>query len=290
MMGGVDVPELPEVEMVRRTLAPAIGRRIRDIWTSGKPLRGNRPVPAARLSRYLCGRRILGVRRLGKYLLIDVDPGPEDAAWAILIHLGMSGRLRLMAATEPRALHTHVVFSLDRGIAELRFSDPRRFGQVDVVRRGDERVHPSLSGLGRDPLEENVDGEWLYARMRGCARSIKALLLDQYPVAGVGNIYASEALWEARIRPTVRARTVSRDRSAALAMAIRRVLLRALDHGGTSLRDFVDAAGREGENAEYLVVYDRAGFPCIRRECGQPIRRVVIQGRATFYCPRCQTR
>jgi formamidopyrimidine-DNA glycosylase len=283
------VPELPEVETVRRTLAPAIGARVGAVWTSGKPLRMKQPVPSAALRKRLPGRRIVSVRRLGKYLLIDLDAPRGEDAWSLLVHLGMSGRLRLMSASAPRAPHTHVVVSLDRR-RELRFSDPRRFGQVELVRRGDERAHPSLAALGRDPIDELLDGAWLHDQMRGRARNIKAFLLDQAVIAGIGNIYASEALWEASIRPSAQARQVSRPRADALAAAVRAVLLRALDHGGTSLRDFVNADGREGENAEYLLVYDREGSPCVRAGCGQPIRRVVIQGRATFYCPRCQLR
>jgi formamidopyrimidine-DNA glycosylase len=283
------VPELPEVETVRRTLAPAIGARIGEVWTSGKPLRMNSKVPAAALRKRATGRRIVAVRRLGKYLLIDLDAPRGEDAWSLLVHLGMSGRLRLMSASTPRAPHTHVVVSLDRR-RELRFSDPRRFGQFELVRRADERAHPSLAVLGRDPIDELLDGAWLHAQMRGRARNIKAFLLDQAVIAGIGNIYASEALWEAAIRPSAKARSVSRARADALAVAVRSVLLRALDHGGTSLRDFVNADGREGENAEYLLVYDREGAPCVRTGCGQPIRRVVIQGRATFYCPRCQLR
>ena len=283
------MPELPEVETVRRTLAPAIGARIGQIWTSGKALRLNRPVPGAALRRWLPGRRLQQVRRLGKYLLLDLDAPRDEAPWSLLVHLGMSGRLRLMSSSAPRAPHTHVILDLDHR-RQLRYSDPRRFGQVELVRRSAERAHPSLAGLGRDPLEEALDGAWLHAQMRGRARNIKALLLDQGVIAGIGNIYASEALWEASIRPTVQARSVGRARAGALAAAVRAVLLRALDHGGTSLRDFVNADGREGQNAEYLHVYDREGAPCVRSGCGQPIRRVVIQGRATFFCPRCQLR
>jgi formamidopyrimidine-DNA glycosylase len=277
------MPELPEVETVRRTLAPAIGAKVGEVWTSGKPLRLNRPVDRAALARAARGRTIETVRRIGKYLLIDLRGGDSS----LLVHLGMSGRLRLVAAAEPRAPHTHVVFDLS-GKRELRYSDPRRFGQVEVVTRAAEREHPSLAVLGRDPIAEEVDGAWLHAQMHRRDRNIKAFLLDQGIVAGVGNIYASEALWEAGIRPTVRAGAVSRVRADALAVAIRAVLDRALTHGGTSLRDFVNADGREGENAEYLLVYDRAGEACLRAGCGGTIRRVVIQGRATFYCPRCQ--
>lgn len=284
------MPELPEVETVRRTLAPAVGARVIDVWTSGLPLRLNHPVPAAALREATVGRTIEAVRRWGKYLLIDLAGGPVS----ILVHLGMSGRLRLMDASTPRPLHTHVVFVLAGkgapGGLELRYSDPRRFGMVDVVVRGQERAHPALAVLGMDPLENALTGEILYEASRGVRRGIKLFLLDQAVVAGVGNIYASEALWQSRIRPTMEARRLSRARAADLAQAVHDVFARALEHGGTSLRDFVNADGREGENAQYLYVYDRAGQPCPRPECGQLIRRTVLQGRSTFHCPRCQRR
>jgi formamidopyrimidine-DNA glycosylase len=285
------MPELPEVETVRRTLAPAVGLRITELWTSGFPLRLNHPVPALALRGAVVGRTIEAVRRWGKYLLIDVAGGPAS----ILVHLGMSGRLLLMDARQPRPLHTHVAFALasGRGRAvghELRYADPRRFGLVDVVVRGQERAHPALAGLGVDPLHGGLTGELLYTASRGVRRSVKLFLLDQRMLAGVGNIYASEALWVAGIRPTMAARLLSRPRAEALSQAVHEVFARALDHGGTSLRDFVSAAGHVGDNAHYLHVYDRAGLPCPRPGCGQIIRRTVLQGRSTFHCPRCQRR
>lgn len=282
------MPELPEVETVRRTLAPAVGMRVTRVWTSGLPLRLNHPVPAAALSEAATRRRIEEVRRWGKYLLIDLTGGPAS----ILVHLGMSGRLRLMARDTPRPPHTHVVFTLagHLGGHELRYSDPRRFGMVDVVARGREREHPSLARLGPDPLQAELTGAMLYAATRGVRRSIKSVLLDQQVLAGVGNIYASEALWQARIRPTMEAHRLSRPRAEALAAAVSEVFARALEHGGTSLRDFVSADGREGEHAHYLYVYDRAGQPCPRQGCGASIRRTVVHGRSTFHCPRCQRR
>jgi formamidopyrimidine-DNA glycosylase len=176
------------------------------------------------------------------------------------------------------------------GDREIRYSDPRRFGQVSTVDRGREREHPALAVLGRDPIEETIDGDWLYQQTRASRRTLKAFLLDQRVIAGVGNIYACEALWEARIRPTLRAHQLSRPRAAALAAAVRAVLDRALTHGGTSLRDFVDADGREGENSHYLWVYGRDDEPCMRPDCGTFISRRVIEGRATFFCRRCQQR
>jgi formamidopyrimidine-DNA glycosylase len=309
------MPELPEVETVRRTLAPAIGMRVTQVWTSGKPLRLNQPVERDRLASAAEGRRIEDIRRWGKYLLIDfaVAPGEEpthrsgggafggDACFrrgrpvSILVHLGMSGRLRLMSKAKlsaARPLHTHVVFSLSGrgGAHELCYSDPRRFGQVTWVERGAEREHPSLSRLGVDPLLGDLEGAYLHERARGSRRTLKTYLLDQSVIAGVGNIYASEALWQARLHPAARAHRLGRARADVLARAVHEVLERALDNGGTTLRDFVNADGVEGSHAHYLWVYDREGQPCMRTECGQAIRRTVIQGRATYHCPACQKR
>lgn len=272
------MPELPEVETVRRTLTPAIGARIASVWDSGKGLHMARTPPRAALKK-LVGSKITAVRRIGKYLLIDTD-----GERSLLVHLGMTGRLRINRAGDPRANHTHVVLGL--GDRELRFSDPRRFGQIDVVTRAKEREHPALSVLGPDALTDGVDPVAFHARSRGKKAMLKAFVLDQSVLAGVGNIYASEALWRAKLRPTTRAHKLTVESANRLALAISEVIANALENGGTSLRDFVDADGAEGENADYLWVYDRAGEPCLR--CKTVIRRSVLQGRATFYCPTCQ--
>jgi formamidopyrimidine-DNA glycosylase len=280
------VPELPEVETVRRTLARALGRRVLGVSTSGLPLRMKTPVDRAALARAAVGARLIDVRRLGKYLLLDF----EDRAESILVHLGMSGRLRVVGKGAPRAPHTHVVLDLE-GPDELRFSDPRRFGMVEVAPSGAaSRAHPSLSSLGVDPIAEALDVGAFHATAARSRQSLKALLLDQTVIAGVGNIYASEALWRARIKPTRRGVKLTRAEAGALARGVLAALRSALDKGGTSLKDFVDADGREGENAHYLKVYDRAGERCARRGCGGRIRRTVQQGRATFHCPVCQPR
>jgi formamidopyrimidine-DNA glycosylase len=282
------MPELPEVETVRRTLAPAIGMRVTEVCTSGKPLRLNQPVDRDRLASTAQGRRIEDVRRWGKYLLIDFVSGP----CSVLVHLGMSGRLRLMKPAVARPLHTHVIFGLTGrgGKRELRYSDPRRFGQVTWVERGAEREHPALARLGIDPLLGELDGAYLYEHARGSRRTLKTFLLDQSVIAGMGNIYASEALWQAGLHPAARAHRLGRGRAEVLARAVREVLERALDNGGTTLRDFVNADGVAGSHAHYLWVYDRAGQPCVRPRCGQAIRRTVIQGRSTYHCPACQKR
>jgi formamidopyrimidine-DNA glycosylase len=273
------MPELPEVETVRRTLAPALGARIIGVWDSGKGLHMGRKPPRGRLAR-LVGATITKLRRHGKYLLIDTDT-PST----LLVHLGMTGRFLITAKSSPRAKHTHVV--LDLGERELRFVDARRFGQVDVVDRAREREHEGLAVLGPDALVDGFDGAYLFARSRGKQATLKAFVLDQGVVAGVGNIYASEALWRAKLRPTRRANRLTAAGADTLAAAIHEVFDRALTKGGTSLRDFVAANGVEGLNAEYLWVYDRSGEPCPR--CKTKIRRTVLQGRATYYCPTCQT-
>ncbi len=274
------MPELPEVETVRRTLAPAVGATIRAVWDSGKGLHMRRKPPRARLRR-LVGATITAVRRHGKYLLLDTTGG-----LSLLVHLGMTGRLRIQPKSDARANHTHVV--LDLGERELRFSDPRRFGQIDVVERSSESRHAALVGLGPDPLVHGVDAEAFHARARRRKTTLKAFLLDQGVLAGVGNIYASEALWRAKLRPTTRANRLTAADARSLAAAVLEVLEHALANGGTTLSDFVAADGAEGENADYLWVYARAGKPCLR--CKTLIRRAVHHGRATYYCPTCQAR
>jgi len=291
------MPELPEVETVRRTLTPAIGARIEGVWDSGKPLHMQRKPPRAKL-RALVGATITGVRRHGKYLLVDVDHPADTVArprgrssagaerpQALLVHLGMTGRFCIVAKGVPRAPHTHLV--LDLGTRELRFTDARRFGQLDVVERAKERAHPALAVLGPDALVDGVDADALVAAARRRKTPLKAFILDQSVIAGVGNIYASEALWRAKLRPTKRAHKLTAANAKRLAAAIKETLENALENGGTTLSDFVNANGAEGENAEYLWVYDRAGEPCPR--CKTPIKRAVHQGRATYYCPTCQT-
>jgi formamidopyrimidine-DNA glycosylase len=272
------MPELPEVETVRRTLAPAIGAKILGVWDSGKGLHMGRKPPRKQLAK-LVGATITTLRRHGKYLLVDTDT-PRT----LLVHLGMTGRFLIVPKAAPRAKHTHVV--LDLGARELRFVDARRFGQIDVVEHEREREHVGLAVLGVDPLVDGFDGSYLFEKSRRRSATLKAFVLDQGIVAGVGNIYASEALWRAKLKPTRRAKKLTAAGANTLAAAIHEVFDRALTKGGTSLRDFVAADGREGENAEYLWVYDRAGEPCPR--CKAKIRRTVLQGRATYYCPTCQ--
>jgi formamidopyrimidine-DNA glycosylase len=275
------VPELPEVETIVRGLGPALkGRRVTGVWTSGFALRLARAVDVAGLRAVSVGRAFGEVRRRGKYILLPTktrDGGDEG----VCVHLGMTGRLRVQPASEPRAPHTHVVFSLAGG-DELRFVDARRFGWVAP---GAPLVSlPALAELGPDPLAE-LDAESLARALEGVRAPIKAFLLDQTRVAGLGNIYVCEALFGAGIHPKTPAGRVRR-RAPQLLAAIRETLEGGIARRGTTLRDYVDADGFAGDNAAALLVYDREGEPCLR--CGAAIKRRVDAGRSTFFCPRCQ--
>jgi len=272
------MPELPEVETVRRTMAPAVGATIAAVWDSGKGLHMRRKPPRAKL-RKLVGATLTAVRRHGKYLLVDTDTD-----LTLLIHLGMTGRVLIQAKASPRPDHTHLV--LDLGARELRFADARRFGQIDVLERAAERTHPALAILGPDPLVHGIDPAAFAARAKKKKATLKAFLLDQSVLAGVGNIYASEALWRAKLRPTTRAHKLTLESATRLAIAVDETLRNALENGGTTFSDFIAADGAEGYNEDYLWVYGRAGEPCLR--CKATIRRAVHQGRATYYCPTCQ--
>jgi formamidopyrimidine-DNA glycosylase len=273
------MPELPEVETIVRGLAPRLeARAIRGVWGSGLPLRLARPVALRQLRALCVDRRFERIARRGKYILLATG---GDAG--VSVHLGMSGRLRLQPVGEPRPPHTHVVFSLDGG-EELRFIDPRRFGSVTPASRL-ARL-PELARLGPDPLSELDAGE-LARRLAGVRAPIKAFLLDQRRIAGLGNIYVSEALHRAGIHPGARASTVRR-RAPALLDGIRGALESGIANRGTTLRDYVDASGNKGDNLGALLVYGREDLPCGR--CGSPIRRRVDSARSTFFCATCQRR
>jgi formamidopyrimidine-DNA glycosylase len=282
------VPELPEVETIVRGLAPVLrGRRVTAVWGSGFGLRLARAVDLRGLRGVSVGRVLTDVRRRGKYIALVTAPAPRAKPSAttgdegVCIHLGMTGRLRVQPASEPRAPHTHVVFSLDGG-DELRFVDARRFGWV--APGAPLEALPALAQLGPDPLGE-LDAEGLALALEGVRAPIKAFLLDQTRVAGLGNIYVCEALFGARIHPTTPAGRVRR-RAVALLAAVRATLEGGIARRGTTLRDYVDADGFAGDNAAALLVYGREGLPC--SACGALIRRRVDAARSTFYCPRCQ--
>ncbi|MDW8469478.1 MAG: bifunctional DNA-formamidopyrimidine glycosylase/DNA-(apurinic or apyrimidinic site) lyase [Burkholderiales bacterium] len=268
------MPELPEVEVTRRSIAPhVVGRRITGVTVRERRLRW--PVPAA-LARAR-GRTLRAVHRRGKYLLLDCGRGH------IIVHLGMSGSLRLVAPGTVPGAHEHVDIAF--GDRLLRLRDPRRFGAV-LWTEGPPQAHPRLAQLGLEPLSRAFSGRRLYALVRGRRTSIKQLLMDGRRIAGVGNIYACEALFVAGIRPMRRAGTLSLARCEALARALKRTLRAAIRAGGATLRDFVAGDGAPGEFQRRAWVYGRAGLPC--RRCGIPIRRRVQGARASFYCPRCQ--
>jgi formamidopyrimidine-DNA glycosylase len=269
------MPELPEVETTRRGIAPHLeGRRVEAVILRRPDLRW--PIPDA-VSEQLPGQRIERVSRRAKYLLLHTAAG--DA----LMHLGMSGMLRVLAPDVPVGRHDHVDLLLDSDQV-LRFTDPRRFGCLLWQATGE--VHPLLRALGPEPLSEALDGDYLWHLSRGRRAPVKTFIMDQAVVVGVGNIYASEALFAAGIHPSRPAGRVSRARYVALAEAIRRILAHAIERGGTTLRDFLAPDGAPGYFEQELAVYGRAGQPC--RNCGTPVRNRVIGQRNTFWCPACQ--
>ncbi|MBI5278556.1 MAG: bifunctional DNA-formamidopyrimidine glycosylase/DNA-(apurinic or apyrimidinic site) lyase [Burkholderiales bacterium] len=269
------MPELPEVEVTRRSFADRIaGATIESAWL-GKALRWPLGIePAA-----LAGRRVQGVRRRGKYLLVDLDCG------LLLLHLGMSGSLIFAPSLPPRALHDHFDLATSRGA--LRLNDPRRFGAVVYADSEDSpQAVKLLGGLGVEPLESGFDATRFHQALKRRNAAVKQVLLAGDVVVGVGNIYASEALFLAGIRPTTRASRISRPRAAKLAAAIRDVLARAVSKGGSTLRDFSSAQGEAGYFQLEAMVYDRAGEPC--RVCATPVRCIRQGQRSTYYCPHCQ--
>lgn len=274
------MPELPEVETVARSLRPRLlGRTVERVETSGLALR--QPIDRAGLEAACVGARVLGVTRIGKYLLIELSRGD-----VLLAHLGMSGHFAFAQGGAPREPHTHAVFALDDG-GELRYVDARRFGVLSVHRTLEVRRSAELRLLGPDPLSEDFTFTYLLECLSASSGvSIKNFLLDQRRLAGLGNIYVSEALHAAGISPRRLARNVDPRRAERLHRTIREVLSASVERRGTTFRDYVDAEGAWGENQHHLAVYGREGEPC--RVCGAPIRRIVQGARSTFFCPRCQ--
>lgn len=275
------MPELPEVEVTRRGIEPFVaGRRVERVDVRTAMLRW--PVPAG-FAEMLRSREVLRVERRGKYLLFEVDAG-----WFI-VHLGMTGTLRVLPNDAPPpapAKHDHVDWIFDEFV--LRFRDPRRFGAVLWHPRdaGDVHAHPLLASLGVEPFSAAFSGALLFGRTRGRTVSVKQALLAGGIVVGVGNIYASESLFRAGIRPTTAAGRVSLPRYERLADAVRATLADAIERGGSTLRDFVGSNGESGYFQLDCFVYDRAGEPC--RVCGAPIRQIVQGQRSTYFCPNCQ--
>jgi formamidopyrimidine-DNA glycosylase len=291
------MPELPEVETVRRGLAPTlVGARFAEVETRRGDLRA--PFPP-RFAERLKGRRVESLSRRAKYLLAALDSGET-----LVMHLGMSGSFRIErgGATvvppfhheRPKLdAHDHVVFSLDNG-ARVIFNDPRRFGAMDLVKSEGIADRPPLDGLGVEPLSKAFDAARLAALFAGSRAPIKTALLDQKRIAGLGTIYVCEALWRARVNPTRPASLLAdakgRPTAAARALvaAVRAVLEEAIEAGGSTLRDHRQPDGELGYFQHSFAVYDREGAPCPRRGCRGVIARLVQGGRSTFYCPACQ--
>lgn len=273
------MPELPEVETTRRGLAQKLeGRRIVRIEARRADLRF--PLPkdfAARIQ----GRRVEKLERRAKYILVRLEGG---LVW--LIHLGMSGRMQLRLGW-PNEIgpHDHVIFATDEGWS-VTFNDARRFGMMDLIEAGELDKHKLLQGLGPEPLDRSFTGKLLAESLKGKRTPMKAALLDQRVVAGLGNIYVSEALFRAGIHPAKLAGKVKPEKLEALVPEIKAVLKEAIAAGGSSLRDYVQTDGELGYFQTRFKVYDHEGQPC--PNCGKPIRRIVQSGRSTFFCPTCQ--
>jgi len=270
------MPELPEVEVTRRGIAPElVGRRVSGGMARAAKLRY--PLNP-QLPRQLKGKTLLGIARRGKYLLLDFGSG------SLLIHLGMSGSLRLLPSGSAPIKHDH--FDLEFGDRLLRLHDPRRFGAVLWLARRDLAKHPLLAGLGMEPLDDEFTPRWLFAATRGRNTPIKPLLMDSHLVVGVGNIYAAESLFRARIDPRTPAGRIALKRLERLVPALRATLEAAIAAGGSSLRDFIHSDGGSGYFQQQYYVYGRTGEPC--RVCGKAIRSLRQGQRASFFCPQCQ--
>ena len=282
------MPELPEVETVRRGLLPVMeGCRILQARVNRDGLRWPFPL---RMAERLTGARVLGLRRRSKYILADLSTGET-----LLIHLGMSGRMLVSGATlgafhhdhpAPQK-HDHVVLEMEGG-GRVTFNDARRFGAMDLVETAGAETHPLLVSLGPEPLGNAFEEAYLIAALKGRRSPIKTVLLDQHLVAGLGNIYVCEVLFRARLHPATLAGDLTGGQAAALVPLIREVLAEAIEAGGSSLRDHRQANGELGYFQHSFRVYDREGQPCAAPGCTGTIARIVQSGRSSFYCPQCQ--
>ena len=275
------MPELPEVEVVRRGLLNHLpGRTITGLSTDGKKMR--LPVPENALRRALTGARITDVRRRAKYLLIDMDNGS-----VLIVHLGMTGLLGLFPIATELDVHDHICWSLDNGY-ELRFNDTRRFGSVQIIgpNQAETLEQTVFKATGPEPFAEHFNGRYLYDVAHKKQQPVKNFIMDGRVVAGVGNIYANESLFNAGIRPTRKAGAISKKRYSLLVDKIREVLSTAIECGGSTISDFLDASGTSGYFQIHFNVYGRKDQPC--PICTSPIRHVKLGGRASYFCPRCQ--
>ena len=282
------MPELPEVETVKRGMAPAMeGAVIVRADVNRPDLRW--PFPP-RMAERLTGARVERLRRRSKYILADLDTGES-----LLIHLGMSGRILISGDPLGQFVHDHpspekhdhVVFHMDNG-ARVTFNDPRRFGAMDLLDTATAEEHPLLASIGPEPLGNSFDGPYLASAFKGRATPLKSALLDQKIVAGLGNIYVCETLYRAGLSPRRKAGSLSAARAASLVPIIRDVLTEAIEAGGSSLRDFRQADGELGYFQHRFDVYGREGEPCKTPDCGQPVKRIVQSGRSSFFCSKCQ--
>lgn len=296
------MPELPEVETVRRGLEPAlVDRRVTSVRLNRPDLRF--PFPAG-LAEIVSGKRIIALRRRAKYILIELDSGHT-----LLVHLGMTGRFTVwprdgaarnlgefyyleQAGHGGDGAHDHMVVDLDDG-TRVVYTDPRRFGFVDLVPPGDVDTNRFLAGLGVEPLGNELHADFLAAALAGRKSPLKAALLDQRIIAGLGNIYVCEALYRARLSPRRLSGSIVRKRGSSplvepLVRAIRTIIAEAIEAGGSTLRDYAHTDGSAGEFQQRFDVYDREGEACRTQDCTSKVRRIVQSGRSTFYCPTCQ--
>ena len=285
---GERMPELPEVETVRRGLEPVMtGRRIARAEVRRPDLRW--PLPE-RMAERLTGAQVQGLRRRSKYILADLSTGET-----LLIHLGMSGRMLISGQMlgefhhdhPAPARHDHIVLEMEGG-ARVTFNDARRFGMMDLLPTAAAEAHPLLAALGPEPFGNAFSEPYLVARLKGRNTPVKAALLDQAVVAGLGNIYVCEVLYRAGIDPRRKAGRIAADRVAALVPLIRQVLAEAIEAGGSSLKDYRQADGELGYFQHAFRAYDREGAPCLTPGCPGTIHRIVQSGRSTWFCPVCQ--
>lgn len=270
------MPELPEVETTRRGIAPSVrGHAIERVIVREPRLRWRVP---PELPKAAAGQHVVDLRRRAKYLLFDLERG------TMILHLGMSGSLRLLPSSTTPIAHDHVDIVLDSGLC-VRFNDPRRFGSL-LWTTDDPLEHPLLSSLAPEPMSPQFNGDYLARAAKGRRVAIKLLIMNSQIVVGVGNIYASEALFRAGIRPRRAANRITRTEFDALAKAIKEVLRAAIKEGGTTLRDYINPEGMPGYFRQKLFVYERTKQPC--RKCRAPIRHFVQGQRSTYFCPQCQ--
>ncbi|HEX3033262.1 MAG TPA: bifunctional DNA-formamidopyrimidine glycosylase/DNA-(apurinic or apyrimidinic site) lyase [Bacillota bacterium] len=273
------MPELPEVETVRRTLEPGlVGQRI----TKVEPVTGKiiKQPAVCEFCSGLTGRQVAQVARRGKYLLVELEGNK-----CLVVHLRMTGQFTLVSPEQPREKHTHVVFTLSNG-RELRYVDPRQFGEMHLLPRDNYASITGLRTIGPEPLGQLFQPEQLYRNLQGKKSKIKSVLLDQRVVAGLGNIYVDEALFRAGVNPERPAGTLTVEETEAVYSAVREVLAEGIEYRGTSIKDYVDGEGKSGSFQNRLKAYGRAGEPCF--SCGSPMAKTKIGGRTTVFCPDCQ--